>query len=210
MDQLVKVTKKQKTAFIKAYLRQLQWRRSITPKMLEKEFDSEFGQDHAFSLSRTSKLVFYHPIRFLNWINGLSRVVSDAGMIPMITKTPFPLKGIELVKNSEDGNVLTLGPCTGATLPGNKIIKYGVPLPVDVLVGAIIIFKSGKNAAKKAGYPVLLVEETFDETSLGRKVTLALPLDHPAHTGDNVIVRQFAADYEWHWDSRFAWDTDLT
>lgn len=205
MNLLHRVTSQQKEKFLD-YLENVQWLRGTAK--LRKEFDSE--PDHG-QLNRSTKVFFYHPIRFLNWLNGMERTLDEPAMTSMMDKTPFPLKDAKLVKESEDSHTtITIGPPKGATLPGSKRMHYNTALPKRLLEGATIIFTSGKNKAKKEGYTVKKVDDKVDKDTLGRKVTLTEELKHKGRKDDTVTIRQFEKGYNWHWESKFAWDTDLS
>jgi len=205
MNLLKKVTIKQKRKFL-TYLEKVQWLRGATK--IRKEFDT--NPDHG-QLNKSTKVFFYHPIRFLNWLNGMQRTLDEPAMASMMDKTPFPLKDAKLVKASEDSDTsITIGPPKGFTLPGTKRIHYSTALPKRLLEGATIIFTSGKNKSKKEGYTVKQVHDKVEKATLGRKVTLTETLEHEARKDDIVTIRQFDKGYNWHWESKFVWDTDLT
>ena len=177
-------------------------------------------------LSISRNVFFYHPIRLLNWLNGLERAVDDTtpdGAAPRprayerlgsLAETPQHFFGdrtggdsVRVAANAAAGATqLVLRPYRARDV--YHINDYfEVPLEDFMVRNAIIHYWNGRNRGND--YRVTAVG-ALDEATGNRTVEIEPALHQRARRNERVQIRQHHMPYGWHWNATFAWDQDIT
>jgi hypothetical protein len=134
---------------------------------------------------------FYHPIRLLNWLNGMTRTPDVAGLryntMTGITAFDLSPRTLKVAKAAEEGDTtLYIGPHTGTPAISDDAQFTGTHITFRPDAQVYVITAAQKT---KGGY--------------------TLTIDPPLKKRVTPKTDMRFGGYGWHWAATFAWDTQV-